>query len=259
VAAYDDAGHPRLEPHRRRGGDEEMWGSASVRRVPDRNASTDPTEVVYEFDGLDPARAWRVRETLYGGDEWTKFGDPSTQELLADGIPVHGELPVFFTPRTRRWELPREATADGRITLTWRRVRGRQAAVAEVALEEGGGGDGPFLELRAGSFPGAGASSWGDLRSEGLVVARLPAGGPGTLLDASLPALPAGTWRVALRGRRAGGTPRALRVVVGDEARDAEPGGDGVVLDWPGGPARVRVEAGAGGETLLASLAFFRR
>jgi hypothetical protein len=47
--------------------------------------------------------------------------------------------------------------------------------------------------------------------------------------------------------------------VVGDEARDAEPGGDGVVLDWPGGPARVRVEAGAGGETLLASLAFFRR
>jgi len=259
VAAYDDAGHARLEPRLRRGGNEEMWGSASVRRTPERNASVDPTEVVYEYDGLDPARAWRVRETLYGGDEWTKFGDPSSQALFADGLLVHAEVPVFFTPRTLRYDLPREATADGRVTLAWRRVRGRQVAVAEVALEEGAGGEGPFLELRAGSFPGVGASAWGDPRSTGLVVARLPAGGPGVLLDAALPDLPAGTWRVELRGRPGGGPPRALRLVVGNESRDAELGGAGVVLAVPGGPARVRVEAGPGGETLLESLAFFRR
>jgi hypothetical protein len=194
VLAYDDAGHGRLEPHRRAGEDREEAGSASHWRVPERNVTAHPDEVVFAYEGLDPARRWRVRETV--------TGVAGAQELRADGVLVHGETALALRPRVATYSLPPEAVADGRVTLRWRRARGPRAAVAEVAIEEGGG-EGPFLLLDAPTRE---------------AVVELPAGG----------------WRVEVAGDS--GT-----VTVGGWRLPVAPGAP-ARLEWAGGAAVVRLE-----------------
>jgi hypothetical protein len=55
-----------------------------------------------------------------------------------DTHPVHGPVPTVDPPVTREWPVPRQATAGGRLTLTWRRVSGRGAQVSEVWLIKSG-------------------------------------------------------------------------------------------------------------------------
>ena len=91
-------------------------------------------EALYEspifmrYEGLDRHAAYVVRATYSGRYR------PTMTLTANEGIPVHGPVATEEPPVTREWPVPREATAGGRLTLTWRRVSGRGAQVAEVWL-----------------------------------------------------------------------------------------------------------------------------
>jgi len=140
VIAYDDGGNPRAEPHRVTGpgigGVYEPWGTYSTARVPEMNLAWGYPEVKFRYDGLDATAPYQVRVTYYGGREPGKFGLVPYQELLAGSHRIHGPIPLTFTPRELSFSLPKGViTRDGRLDLTFRRVRGAAAGVAEVWLE----------------------------------------------------------------------------------------------------------------------------
>jgi hypothetical protein len=86
------------------------------------------------YDGLDPQAAYSVR-IAYAGDS------PSVKiRLLADDkLEVHPEMAKPRPSVPLEFDVPREATRDGELTLTWYRQaglggNGRGCAVAEVWL-----------------------------------------------------------------------------------------------------------------------------
>jgi hypothetical protein len=86
------------------------------------------------YTGLDPAAAYKVR-VIYAGER-----RPIGIRLLAnDRIEIHPFLKKEFPPRPREFDIPREATASGSLSLKWFGTpgmggNGRGNQVAEVWL-----------------------------------------------------------------------------------------------------------------------------
>lgn len=106
-----------------------------TREIPPLKLSwLDQAETVYglplvlRYTDLDPAASYRVRVTYYG-----RYGDP--MRLVADGRhEVHGPIRRSEPVEPVEFPIPREATVDGELELSWELVSGRGCQVAEVWL-----------------------------------------------------------------------------------------------------------------------------
>ena len=131
---YDDCGNPQAEPHLVAGEDYFMEEMAPANRLSHDSMSYGRSEwdaeVVYLYQGLDPAARYRVELTYV-----TAGRMPSTQELLANGLAVHGPvtLPVEV-PERHSYDLPPASYAGGWVELCFRRVSGRGPLVSEIWL-----------------------------------------------------------------------------------------------------------------------------
>lgn len=146
---YDDLGDPDKQPHLVRGewGKDPMFFASPLTGFGFRSTTFDPTlprawqthaESLYDaavtmrYDKLDPKAAYRVR-VVYNNERPT-----STVRLTAnDKFEIHG---LINKPRQElEFAIPREATANGTLTLKWTREAGaggsgRGCQVAEVWL-----------------------------------------------------------------------------------------------------------------------------
>jgi hypothetical protein len=148
---YDDLGNVMRQPHLVRGAGFQadpgcyrtprfgyVIGKESYARYP--RSWWDNVEAIYDaplnmqYDDLDPHAAYSVRISYAGDAPRTKI------RLLAnDKYQVH---PESYKPRPTalvEYDIPREATRDGRLKLTWYRQaglggNGRGCAVAEIWL-----------------------------------------------------------------------------------------------------------------------------
>ena len=146
---YDDLGDPRSQPHLVLGpgwrDDPGFYrsplvgygfrGRGAEGKVP--RAWWHHAETLYDqplqmrYTGLDPSASYRVR-AVYGRER-----PGATLRLEAEGREVHGPIERPYEPL--EFAIPREATADGELTLTWTGVPGRGGSgrgcqVAEVWL-----------------------------------------------------------------------------------------------------------------------------
>jgi hypothetical protein len=143
---YDDLGDPERQPHLVGADDwpddpdclRHPFGDHRYREgsVPGRLAWRNPATTLYDtplqvrYDRLDPDAEYALR-VVYAG----RFR--ATMTLTANGrFPVHGPLRAPDPPEVLTFAVPREATAGGRLELTWRRVgcEGRGPQVAELWL-----------------------------------------------------------------------------------------------------------------------------
>jgi hypothetical protein len=148
---YDDLGNTSRQPHLVRGvglaGDPGFYDTPRVGFITGRRVAKlypitwwDNMEALYDaplrlhYDELDPHAAYSVR-IAYAGDS------PSTKiRLLADEkYVIHPEMAKPRPATLVEFDVPREATRDGHLTLTWYRQaglggNGRGCAVAEVWL-----------------------------------------------------------------------------------------------------------------------------
>jgi hypothetical protein len=148
---YDDLGNPSRQPHLVRGvglaGDPGFYETPRIGFITGRRVSAlypitwrDNMEALYDaplrlhYDELDPSASYAVRIS-YAGDS------PSTKiRLMADDkYVVHPEIQKPRPAIIVEFDVPREATRDGHLTLTWYREpglggNGRGNAVAEVWL-----------------------------------------------------------------------------------------------------------------------------
>lgn len=147
---YDDLGDPSRSPHLDRGPgferDPQLLSSAihSVADImPDagwRLSWVTYAESLYEtpltlrYQGLDRGRRYRLRVT-YGGEDYHL-----PIRLVANGdTEIHAPLTRPANPSTLEFDIPAQATRDGRLTLQWTRPpglggSGRGKQVAEVWL-----------------------------------------------------------------------------------------------------------------------------
>ncbi|MBI5094583.1 MAG: hypothetical protein HZB26_19385 [Candidatus Hydrogenedentes bacterium] len=87
---------------------------------------TTPLDLSYQ--GLDPKAQYRVRVTYYSRYR-------AEMKLVADGkYEVHGPLKQPDPVWPVEYDVPKAATADGRLDLQWQLVSGRGVQVAEVWL-----------------------------------------------------------------------------------------------------------------------------
>ncbi len=143
---YDDLGDPANQPHLVRGNGFDLdpaflestlvgFGAPGAARVSWWNHAEplNDAPMRMRYTGLDRAQPYKVR-VVYAGE--TTRGKI---RLEANGLEVHPwmEKPVPFRPV--EFDVPAPATADGELTLTWRREpgrggNGRGCQVAEVWL-----------------------------------------------------------------------------------------------------------------------------
>jgi hypothetical protein len=86
-----------------------------------------------QYDELDPTAEYKVR-VVYSGDSFER-----RIRLEADGTEVHPFIKKEYPPKPVEFDIPREATSDGKLTLSWtqepgRGGNGRGCQVAEVWL-----------------------------------------------------------------------------------------------------------------------------
>jgi hypothetical protein len=157
---YDDLGDTANSPHLVKGlgfADDPTYAATAVAGVgnedgPDldwRKSTWTYSEAMREaplelrYTGLDPAAAYKVR-VIYAGER-----RPIGIRLLAnDRIEIHPFLKKEFPPRPREFDIPREATASGNLSLKWFGTpglggNGRGNQVAEVWLIRQNGNAGP--------------------------------------------------------------------------------------------------------------------
>ncbi|TWB64058.1 hypothetical protein [Nitrospirillum viridazoti] len=147
---YDDLGDPGHEPHLVRGKaygeDPELYDSAIdgiADRTPDdgwRLSWVTYAETLYErpihlrYRHLNPERHYTLRVT-YAGEDYAL-----PMRLTANGgIEIHAALPRPANPATLDFDIPQQATRDGRLDLEWTRPpglggSGRGHQVAEAWL-----------------------------------------------------------------------------------------------------------------------------
>lgn len=141
---YDDAGNRDRQPHLVRGNlyDASAWLDPDNR--PSQNTIAyhleDPQGVAFRYDGLDPQAAYRVRVTLVQPRR-PQMGDAvpeSTrlQNILADGTYIAQDVEApEYTAKQFEFDIPKEATADGVLELTFERGTGALGVVvSEVWL-----------------------------------------------------------------------------------------------------------------------------
>jgi hypothetical protein len=148
---YDDLGDPTRQPHLVRGPGfdqdpdfrrsslvgfdyEPGWPLAWCRSA----QSLYDAPLLMRYTGLDRSAHYRVR-VVYAGDMFR-----IKVALEADGRPIHEPIAKPHPPAPLEFEIPREATADGEVTLRWAREpgrggNGRGCQVAEVWLIRRGG------------------------------------------------------------------------------------------------------------------------
>ncbi|MCA9074756.1 MAG: hypothetical protein KDA93_06975 [Planctomycetaceae bacterium] len=86
--------------------------------------------LIMRYEGLDPKADYRIRVVEFG-----RFG--ATIDLVADGrFKIHGPSRPEHPLWPVEYDIPREATADGKLELKWGLVEGRGTQVAEVWLEK---------------------------------------------------------------------------------------------------------------------------
>lgn len=148
---YDDLGNVTRQPHLVTGAGFDAdpgcfrtprFGYVSGTRYHERipRSSWDNVEMLYDgplkmhYDNLDPHAAYAVRISYSGDSPRTKI------RLLADEkIEIHPEIAKPRPMAVVEYDIPREATRAGQLTLTWYRTQGlggngRGCAVAEVWL-----------------------------------------------------------------------------------------------------------------------------
>ena len=144
---YDNLGDPLQQPHLVRNVTEEFDPENRTNpllghypRPADRRISwfvdaetrfEAPLKMRYEH--LDPEAQYKVR-AVYAGDKWD-----TQMRLEADGFEVHGVMDKPLPIAPVEFDIPREATADGVLELSWEQTPGRGSAgrgtqVAEVWL-----------------------------------------------------------------------------------------------------------------------------
>ena len=146
---YDDLGDPTRQPHLVRGpglptdpgsfktaatgfGYRPGWRTSWMTHA----ESFYDGSVVMQYDGLDRAARYRVR-VVYAGDV---YSFTTKLRLTADdNLEVHPWMTKEGQPKPIEFDVPAAATADGRLTLTWRQEPGAGGAgrgnqIAEVWL-----------------------------------------------------------------------------------------------------------------------------
>ncbi len=118
----------------------------------DVSEALNQTPLVLRYDGLDPERTYRIRVTYLGrynatarliADGQYEIHGPYghtvenvrytiTQDSAAQIMPKQDAAEPAVTPLV--FPIPREATQDGSLELTWQRFTGRGTQVAEVWL-----------------------------------------------------------------------------------------------------------------------------
>ena len=84
--------------------------------------------LIMHYEGLDRNADYKVKVVEFG-----RFG--STVDLVADDrFPIHGPMRIEYPIRPIEYDIPREATEDGKLELKWGLVEGRGTQVAEVWL-----------------------------------------------------------------------------------------------------------------------------
>jgi hypothetical protein len=146
---YDDLGDPTRQPHLQRGpglptdpgsfktaatgfGYRPGWRSSWMTHA----ESFYDGSIVMQYDGLDRTARYRVR-VVYAGDV---YSFTTKLRLVADdNLEVHPWMTKEGQPKPIEFDVPAAATADGRLTLTWRQEPGAGGAgrgnqIAEVWL-----------------------------------------------------------------------------------------------------------------------------
>ena len=143
VLYYEDCGITKLCPHRTQGIDLPD-GAQLGRNVPWRSIDVDTTAVIYEFSiPKDKRKNLQVRVTYFNPDPRTPyvarelghFSYPS-QRLLAENRVLHEAIELTSSPKQFVFPLPDEVLEDGRLELSFERIDGDAAAVAELWIEE---------------------------------------------------------------------------------------------------------------------------
>jgi hypothetical protein len=84
--------------------------------------------LIVRYDGLDKNAEYKIRVMEFG-----RFH--ATIDLVADEkYPIHGGLPVKYPLWPVEYDIPKAATADGKLELKWGLTKGRGTQVAEVWL-----------------------------------------------------------------------------------------------------------------------------
>lgn len=143
---YDDLGNLTRQPHLVRSSD--YYPDPEFRSEPIMGFEYNPgfraawcyyaetryeSPLVLHYEGLDPAAAYGVR-VVYSGDDFDQ-----RMRLAADGTEIHPFLAKPFPPKPLEFDLPREVTSDGQLSLQWTQEstyggNGRGCQVAEVWL-----------------------------------------------------------------------------------------------------------------------------
>ncbi|MCB1103378.1 MAG: hypothetical protein H7A44_08225 [Opitutaceae bacterium] len=80
-----------------------------------------------QYDGLDPGATYRIRVVYPRFPPPAKFTSPQLGKirLMADGdIPIHDYIARPYPVKPIMYDIPRQATRDGKLTLTWNREPG---------------------------------------------------------------------------------------------------------------------------------------
>ena len=150
---YDDAGNPEKSPHLVYGWPFGDGGFSGFNKLSQRTVAFTTDEkkgVTFAYSDLDPDAQYRVRFTLVRPAYLPRFGirQPQTKEsIYADGIPLveEVELPAYES-EFFEYEIPREATSDGKLTIWFEKQAGiGEGARSDITLWRNTGGWGTLV------------------------------------------------------------------------------------------------------------------
>ena len=144
-ALYDDAGNPTAQPHLIKGENFDGTQFMDPANRPSHNTIAYNLEedfgIVLRYEGLNPRKSYTVKLTLASPrlpHSMTSAPRDAkrTQHLLADGEYIARDMEVpEFTAQQVSFEVPKAATEDGALELTFERAEGSLATVvSEVWL-----------------------------------------------------------------------------------------------------------------------------
>jgi hypothetical protein len=147
---YDDAGDPAHSPHLIYGWPYGDGAFSPSDRPSQRSAAFTTTEahgVTFEYDGLNPTAAYRVRFTLVRPRYLPRFGkfqNQKSESIYADDFALVEDLELpEFESRFFEFDVPRDATRDGRLQIRF--------------LKSAGVGEGPRPEVTVWRNTGGGS------------------------------------------------------------------------------------------------------